>query len=95
MEPVVLEGRHVRLEPMGLGHVDALSAVGLDEELWRWTLANVTTPEQMRAYVEEAPRWWEATASGRIRDSVYFSIIDREWPGVKARLEEKLERRPR
>lgn len=27
---------------------------------------------------------------GRLRDSVYFSIIDSEWPGVKARLEEKL-----
>ena len=24
---------------------------------------------------------------GRIRDSVYFSIIDREWPAVKAKLE--------
>jgi RimJ/RimL family protein N-acetyltransferase len=27
---------------------------------------------------------------GRLRDSVYFSIIDSEWPDVKARLEEKL-----
>ena len=27
---------------------------------------------------------------GTIRDSVYYSIIDREWPAVKARLEEKL-----
>jgi len=27
---------------------------------------------------------------GRIRDSVYFSIIDTEWPDVKARLEAKL-----
>jgi RimJ/RimL family protein N-acetyltransferase len=27
------------------------------------------------------------TASGRIRDTVYFSIIDTEWPAVKARLE--------
>lgn len=27
---------------------------------------------------------------GTIRDSVYYSIIDTEWPGVKARLEEKL-----
>jgi N-acetyltransferase len=27
------------------------------------------------------------TQSGRIRDSVYFSIIDKEWPSVKARLE--------
>ena len=30
------------------------------------------------------------TALGRIRDSVYFSIIDSEWPAVKARLEEKM-----
>ena len=30
------------------------------------------------------------TWSGRIRDSVYFSIIDTEWPEVKARLEAKL-----
>lgn len=28
---------------------------------------------------------------GYIRDSVYFSIIDREWPAVKARLEEMLQ----
>lgn len=28
----------------------------------------------------------KVTASGRIRDSVYFSIIDTEWPAVKARL---------
>jgi N-acetyltransferase len=27
------------------------------------------------------------TASGRIRHSVYFSIVDSEWPAVKARLE--------
>jgi RimJ/RimL family protein N-acetyltransferase len=27
------------------------------------------------------------TETGRIRHSVYFSIIDEEWPGVKARLE--------
>jgi len=31
------------------------------------------------------------TASGRIRHSVYFSITDSEWPGVKRRLEEKLQ----
>lgn len=30
------------------------------------------------------------TASGRIRHTVYFSIIDSEWPTVKARLEAKL-----
>src|SRR5579863_2359948 len=30
------------------------------------------------------------TWTGRIRDSVYFSILDDEWPAVKARLQEKL-----
>jgi RimJ/RimL family protein N-acetyltransferase len=32
------------------------------------------------------------TYSGRIRHTVYFSIIDSEWPQVKAHLEEKLQR---
>ena len=32
------------------------------------------------------------TWSGRLRDSVYFSILDSEWPGVKRDLEEKLSR---
>jgi N-acetyltransferase len=30
------------------------------------------------------------TWTGRVRDSVYFSILDTEWPEVKARLEQKL-----
>ena len=30
------------------------------------------------------------TASGRIRHSVYFSILDSEWPAAKSRLESKL-----
>jgi RimJ/RimL family protein N-acetyltransferase len=38
------------------------------------------------------------TASGRLRDSVYFGIIASEWPAVRARLEDRLrqvgERRP-
>lgn len=29
------------------------------------------------------------TWTGRVRDSVYFSILDSEWPDVKARLERK------
>lgn len=30
------------------------------------------------------------TWSGRVRDTVYFSILDSEWPGVKMNLEAKL-----
>jgi N-acetyltransferase len=35
------------------------------------------------------------TESGRIRHSAYYSIIDSEWPEVKARLETKLNSHPR
>jgi RimJ/RimL family protein N-acetyltransferase len=34
------------------------------------------------------------TWTGRIRDSVYFSILDSEWPEAKARLEAMLARNP-
>lgn len=30
------------------------------------------------------------TWTGRIRDTVYFSILDTEWPAVRARLEERM-----
>ncbi|HSN18079.1 MAG TPA: GNAT family protein, partial [Gammaproteobacteria bacterium] len=30
------------------------------------------------------------TYSGRIRDTVYFSILDEEWPDVRGRLETRL-----
>lgn len=189
--PVVLEGRHVRLEPLREDHLAGLAAVGLDEDLWRWIPTPVRTIEEIAAYIATALReqaqgvslpfalverrtgrpigstrygnierthhrveigWtWVArewqrtainteakylllkhafetlgcirvelktdslnersraailrigakeegifrnhmiTASGRIRHTVYFSIVDSEWPSVKARLEAKLE----
>jgi RimJ/RimL family protein N-acetyltransferase len=33
------------------------------------------------------------TASGRVRDSVYFSIVDTDWPAVKTRLTGRARRR--
>jgi N-acetyltransferase len=188
--PVTLEGQHVRLEPLTKAHLDGLTSVGLDEELWRWIPSPVQTREDMAAYIETAlneqergvslpfalvdrstgraigstrygnidrthhrveigwtwvARQWQRTASnteakylllkhafeslgcmrvelktdslneksraailrigareegtfrnhmitstGRVRHSVYFSVIDSEWPAVKANLETKL-----
>lgn len=34
------------------------------------------------------------TWTGRVRDTVYFSILDHEWPEVKARLETRMSRSP-
>lgn len=49
----MLQGTHVRLEPLALGHVDALCAVGLDPAIWRWMPNHVREPADMRAFVEE------------------------------------------
>ncbi len=68
---VVLEGAHVRLEPLALRHVADLVEVGLDPELWRWTMQHVTTPEQMRAYVEAALK---AASAGEV---AAFAIVER------------------
>lgn len=54
VEPVTLEGRHVRLEPLSQAHHADLSASGLDPELWRWIPTQVRTPEEMSAYIETA-----------------------------------------
>jgi len=54
VEPVVLEGSVVRLEPLSLDHLAGLVEVGLDADLWRWTLSAVQTPGEMRAYIESA-----------------------------------------
>jgi RimJ/RimL family protein N-acetyltransferase len=41
---------------------------------------------RLGAFEEGVFRKHLVTHSGRVRDTVYFSIIDTEWPGVKARL---------
>jgi RimJ/RimL family protein N-acetyltransferase len=56
LEPVTLEGSFVRLEPMTMAHHAGLTAVGLDPDVWRLTVVNVHTPEEMRSYMESALR---------------------------------------
>jgi RimJ/RimL family protein N-acetyltransferase len=194
LEPIILEGDFVRLEPMTLEHLEGLSEVGLDPEIWRFTLVLIRTREDMKSYMESALKlqregttlpfvtieqssgrivgstrfgnydpanrrieigwtWiappWQRTAlntdakylmlthafeklhcvrvelktdvlnsrsrkamlrigakeegilrkhslvwDGRYRDSIYYSILDEEWPEVKGQLERMLIRRP-
>jgi RimJ/RimL family protein N-acetyltransferase len=54
LEPVTLEGRVVRLEPLSLDHVPGLADVGLDPAIWRWTIVQPTTEDGLRAWVETA-----------------------------------------
>ncbi len=57
LTPVVLEGQIVRLEPLSLDDVAALTEVVLPAELWRWTTTRVRNEAEMREYVETALRW--------------------------------------
>jgi len=192
VEPVILDGDRVRLEPMRRDHLDDLAEAGKHEELWRWTSNKATTRDTMSEYMEAAlagaadgnavpfvtidkpsatlvgstrfgnidpvnrrveigwtwisPTFqrtyvnseakylmlrhafdvWDCvrvelktdvlndksraamlrlgaveegvlrrhilTYTGRFRDSIYYSILDHEWPAVRARLEARLRR---
>ena len=54
VQPVVLEGSLVRLEPLSLDHLDGLARVAFDPSIWRWTLARPTDLEGLRAWLEAA-----------------------------------------
>jgi RimJ/RimL family protein N-acetyltransferase len=54
VEPVVLEGRRVRLEPLALDHVQRLAEVALDPAIWQWTIARPTDEAGLRAWAETA-----------------------------------------
>jgi RimJ/RimL family protein N-acetyltransferase len=54
VEPITLEGEFVRLEPLSLDHHTGLCEIGLDEELWRWVPVPVTSPDEMRGFIEQA-----------------------------------------
>jgi N-acetyltransferase len=52
--PVILQGRRVRLEPLGLEHVPRLAEVALDPAIWQWTLARPASETDVRTWVEAA-----------------------------------------
>ncbi len=54
VEPVTLEGRGVRLEPLALAHEAGLAAAAADGELWQLRITSVPEPENTRAYIETA-----------------------------------------
>jgi RimJ/RimL family protein N-acetyltransferase len=54
LAPVVLEGMHVRLEPLEERHAAGLCEIGLVPELWELALVRVQTPQDMAAYIQAA-----------------------------------------
>jgi RimJ/RimL family protein N-acetyltransferase len=93
LEPVVLEGSFVRLEPMTLEHHAQLTEIGLDPEIWRLTIVMIRTAEEMRGYMESAlalqregtslPFVTIERSSGRLVGSTRFGNYD----GANRRIE--------
>jgi len=54
VEPVVLEGSIVRLEPLSLDHLDGLVEAGSDPEVWRWLPVGRPDRDGMARLIESA-----------------------------------------
>jgi RimJ/RimL family protein N-acetyltransferase len=67
----VLEGRHVRLEPLSRRHARDLAVHAFDPELWRWTLTQIHGPADLDAYIGTA------MALRRAGTAIPFATIDR------------------
>jgi N-acetyltransferase len=90
-ETLLLQGKHVRLEMLGPGHIDGLAAVAEgDRELYRWSPVPQGKAETAR-YVETALTWKaagtaESFAIVREADNVvigstrFFNLERWSWP---------------
>ena len=54
LTPRPIEGPTVRLEPLGLEHLDGLCDVGLDPDLWRLTVTRIHDRAGLERYVRTA-----------------------------------------
>lgn len=86
IRPVVLEGRHVRLEPLSFAHHQALAAT-LDSTLTQWFPKPVTTAAELHEFIASAledqergqalPFATVERATGRAVGTTRFGNIDR------------------
>ncbi len=70
VEPITLGDARVRLEPLGLGHVEGLQRAAADGELWKLRVTSVPEPADTRGYVERA---LQGFAEGH---RMAFAVID-------------------
>src|SRR5580765_1729412 len=70
VRPVTLASEHVRLEPLGLEHVEGLKRAAADGELWTIRVTSVPDPDDTRGYIERA---LQAFAEGH---RLAFAVLD-------------------
>jgi len=54
VEPVALEGRHVRIEPLAHEHAEGVRAAAADGELWRLWYTSVPAPDKTTEWIDIA-----------------------------------------
>ncbi|MFI5253705.1 MAG: GNAT family N-acetyltransferase [Bacteroidota bacterium] len=54
LNPVTLHGKHVRLESLSTEHIESICEIGLEKSLWKWTITNIETREDLEKYVKDA-----------------------------------------
>ena len=54
VKPVILQGKHVRLEPMTEAHIPGLAEIGVGQDFWDFMLyGNMNTEADMANWVRE------------------------------------------
>ena len=71
VQPVVLDGSIVRLEPLSEAHLDALAEVAFDGDLWRWTMVQPVDRSDLRAWLDAA------LANAASGSELPFATVDR------------------
>jgi RimJ/RimL family protein N-acetyltransferase len=71
VEPIILEGRWVRLEPLAERHAGDLTEAAQDDEIWRYMPAVLKTEEQIRAWIAAAQ------AQQAAGTQLPFAIVDK------------------
>jgi RimJ/RimL family protein N-acetyltransferase len=71
LAPVVLEGVRVRLEPLTLGHAEALMRAGADDSIWTWLPYRPRTLDEYREWIGVA------LAAADAGEQVPFATVDR------------------
>ena len=87
VEPVTLQARNVRLQPLSLAHEEGIRAAASDGQLWKLRVTSVPEPHEARAYIEIALQTdnrfafavLDATSGEVLGSSSYHDIL----PAVK------------
>ena len=93
VSPVILEGQHVRLEPLSAVHEESLVAAAGDGEGWNSTVTIVPSRDTMAAYIASAldaqaqghslPFVIVRKSTGQVVGSTRFYRIEREYRRVE------------